>query len=377
MRSQFSPESIFGYPESDLLSIKVFYAQKEANLRPCKGNCRSIEVDILYPSLYLLNCESFEYTDSDTDSTETIMEQAKNPSLNPENPLNQFESHALSSPIHESTSILGQSCFPFLSLPIENRLKIYLFLLPPRHHKITSQVPHNGYYFSPISIPLYAARSFYPISSSNPQKLTTYKVLSANSHRDYPNPSIHTRILSVCKQSKEEAEEVLYGNANSTWDFGMSIEAIQPFWLDRSQSARGWARNLRIAKELPGKVCDEQDPVWDDACELVTNQFSGLRHVDLTVWGVSILEAPVMALLASGFLRSDKEEEDKLARKQAERDLVYWESTRKLLDHEGLRSAKITWWKFGEGVKSFLAKWMLESALLTEEMVREGQWKGE
>ncbi|KAI9644590.1 hypothetical protein NHQ30_006611 [Ciborinia camelliae] len=373
MTSQ-SSESPFGdpsgCPELPFLSINVFYAQRDTNIK-CRCNCQSIQVDILYPTSYPLDFKSLEHTDKEP---EEIMEQAKNPSsLSPAEALTRFEhsSHELYSPINNCPTS-GQSSFPFLSLPIEIRLKIYRLLFPPRHHKITTQIPRSGYYFPPTCTPLFAAQSFYPISPNDPDKLTTYKILSANSHPDHPNPTIHTRILSVCRQIQEEAEEVLYGNENSIWDFGVNIEAVSPFWLDRSKGARGWVRNLKIAREIPTTEWIGGDGLWEDVCKFMTREFADLRCLDLTVWGDATVEHHVEGLFISRILplQPIDDLEKEYAQRRMETDPCEWG---KLPEHKGLRRAKVTWWGFRGEVKSFLAKWMLENRLLTEEMVREGE----
>ncbi|KAF7860734.1 hypothetical protein EAF04_008252 [Stromatinia cepivora] len=381
MASQFSfLKNPSRCPELSMLSINVFYAQKDINIKRCKSNCRSIEVDILYPSCPL-DYNSLEHTSTDMDG--------KNPCLSPADALTPCE-HSSHESINHLASASGKSYFPFLSLPIEIRLKIYLLLLPPRHHKITTQIPHNGYYFPPICIPARAAQSFYPISPDNPEKLTTYKTLSANSHIDFPNPSIHTRILSVCQQIQEEAEEVLYGNENSIWDFGVNIEAVNPFWRDRSQGARAWIRNLKVAREIPElKIYAGIDVVWENLCETITHELSGLRCLDLTVWGgtgdKSFLQNfdsfETTQLSSTG---DDNEAQRSMENLRNRRNLHEWDYTRKLLAHDGLRSAKVTWWEFRTGAKTFMAKWMLENRLWTEDMIREGAvvqdvaiWNGE
>ncbi|KAJ8061226.1 hypothetical protein OCU04_010298 [Sclerotinia nivalis] len=373
-------------PELSMLSINVFYAQEDTNIKRCRSNCRSIEVDILYPS-YPLDYNSSEHPSTDSESGEIM--DGKYPCLSPAGALTPFEhsSHEFSSSPITSTS--GKSYFPFLSLPTEIRLKIYLLLLPPRHHKITTQIPHNGYYFPPTCIPARAAQSFYPISPDNPEKLTTYKILSANSHIDFPNPSIHTRILSVCQQIQEEAEEVLYGNENSIWDFGMNIEAVNPFWRDRSQSARAWVRNLKVAREIPElKICAGIDVVWENLCEIITHKLSGLKCLDLTVWGgtgnKSFLENFDSSETTQSSSLDDDEAQESMENLRNRRNLHEWDYTRKLLAHDGLRSAKVTWWEFRAGAKTLMAKWMLENRLWTEDMIREGAvvqdvviWNGE
>lgn len=369
-----------------MLSINVFYAQKDTNIKRCRSNCRSIEVDILYPS-YPLNYNFSENPSTDMESGDIM--DGKYPCLSPADALTSFEhsSHEFSSAPITSTS--GNSYFPFLSLPIEIRLKIYLLLLPPRHHKITTQIPHNGYYFPSTCIPAHAAQSFYPISPDKPEKLTTYKILSANSHIDFPNPSIHTCILSVCQKIQEEAEEVLYGNGSSTWDFGMNIEAVNPFWSDRSQGARAWVRNLKVAREIPElKICPGIDVVWENLCELITRELSGLRCLDLTVWGGTSEKSLLENLDSSEMMQSsslnDDEVQESVGKLRDRRNLQEWDCTRKLLAHEGFRGAKVTWWEFRDGAKTFMAKWMLENRLWTEDMIREGAvvqdvviWNGE
>ncbi|KAF7950759.1 uncharacterized protein EAE97_002311 [Botrytis byssoidea] len=364
------------YPELSTLSMNIFYAQKNKDIKQCKSNCRNIDVDILYPPSYPFNCNSSKQSNRDTELRESMLFSPVDTLA-----LSEYSSHDFSSPINNINSLANPS-FPFLSLPIEIRLKIYLLLLPPRHHKIATQIPHNGYYFPLKCLPPCAAQSFYPISPDTPEKLTTYKVLSANSHTDHPNPSIHTRILSVCKQTKAEAEEVLYGNGNSIWDFGMHIEAVQPFWTDRSQAARGWARNLKIAREIPDLMIGAAariDVVWRNFCEFITCELLGLKNVDLTVWGNPWVEE---ALDSSEAGETDAMSIDGDGVGEVRRSTVksrdVWtmrdrEDMKELLAHDGLRSAKVTCWGFREGTKSSWAKWMLESRSLMEEMVREGE----
>ncbi|KAF7912576.1 uncharacterized protein EAF01_001597 [Botrytis porri] len=373
----FLVENPSRYPELSTLSMNVFYAQKNKDIKQCKSNCRNIDVDILYPTSYPFHCHSSKQSNKDKESRESM-------SFSPVDSLalSEYSSHDFSSPINNNNAMANPS-FPFLSLPLEIRLKIYLLLLPPRHHKITTQIPHNGYYFPPKCLPLCAAQSFYPLSPDTPDKLTTYKVLSTNSHTDHPNPSIHTRILSVCKQTKEEAEEVLYGNGNSIWDFGMHVEAVQPFWMDRSQDARGWARNLKIAREVPEVgmgVGGSGDVVWGGFYGFITGELVGLKSLDLTAWGnpwmgeardgSEVVETGDVMALDGDEAREVRKSAIKARNSWSLRD---WEYMKELLAHEGLRSAKVTCWGFREGVKSSWAKWMLERRSLMEEMVREGE----
>lgn len=162
----------------------------------------------------------------------------------------------------------------------------------------------------------------------------------------------------------------------------MHIEAVQPFWTDRSQSARGWARNLKIAREIPELAMGATariDVVWGHCCGFITRELLGLKNVDLTVWGNPCVEE---SLDSSEVVETDAmslggDDVGKASRSTVKSRDVWilrdWEYMKELLAHDGLRSAKVTCWGFREGVKSSWAKWMLESRSLMEEMVREGE----
>ncbi|PQE12335.1 hypothetical protein CJF31_00000560 [Rutstroemia sp. NJR-2017a BVV2] len=386
----------YGTPESPNLLINIHYAQKVSNINRCRSNCRSIQVDILYPASYFAidqKTKTQDEKEKDRDSPGAVSdlelrEEHENQDIMDMSALNhagpQSHDRFAFPPAHNNQSRQAPP-FPFLSLPLELRLKIYGYLLPARHHKITTQLPHNGYYYPPNGVPAHATQSFYPVSPDKPNKLTTYKLLSENSHPNFPQPSICTAILSVCKQVNVEAEQVLYGSCKSVWDFGMSVEAVRWFFTDRSRRARGYVKNLKLARDVSGAGAAgaKRDVVWEEFCEFVEEEMTSLKAVDLTVWGRGeVAPGPIVAGgrevdgNVDGNVDAEDEEVDKekLEEKmKQEKQVREWEYIMKLVGNEGLKSAKITWWGFAPGVESFLARWMLDSCHLKEQVVQNGE----
>jgi hypothetical protein len=258
--------------------------------------------------------------------------------------------------------------FRFLDLPLELRLKIYSLLLPARNHTIVTQIPHNGYFYNTESIPSHSATSFYPFGRSPPKSLTTYKILTENFRSEFSSLSIHLQLLLVSKQIHEEAEPVLYGARDAVWDFGMHLEALMAFWGDRSQVARACVRNVRIAREIPAlQSSNGMDARWTKLCAFIETELVGLRELDLTVWSGSGSAASFPS--AGG----DKVGEEKRWRE--------WEWMKELLEMDGLRAARVTWWGFwstegserpAAGFDSWLAGRMVADKVARDRMVRQG-----
>ncbi|PQE34044.1 autophagy-related 3 protein [Rutstroemia sp. NJR-2017a WRK4] len=353
-----------------------------------------IQVDILYPASYIaLDPKTKIHDDeqeNDRDSSGAVdnvrdldlRAEHENQDIMDMSALNhagrpQSHDRFAFSPAHND-QLCQEPPFPFLSLPLELRLKIYGYLLPARHHKITTQLPHNGYYYPVNGVPAHVTQSFYPVSPDKPNKLTTYKLLSENSHPNFPQPSICTAILSVSKQVNAEAEQVLYGSCKSVWDFGMSVEAVKWFFTDRSRAARGCVKNLKLARDVSGAGVEggKGDVVWEEFCTFVGEEMGSLRAVDLTVWGRGeVAPGPIVAGGREVDVNVDEEgDKEKLEEKmKQEKQVREWEYIMKLVGNEGLKSAKITWWGFAPGVESFLARWMLDSCHLKEQVVQNGE----
>jgi hypothetical protein len=275
--------------------------------------------------------------------------------------------------------------FRFLDLPIELRLKIYRYLLPPRAWKVSTQIPHNGYFYNTSTIPLHSVQSFYPFGTKPPSgsNLTTYKVLNSNFRSEFPVPSIHPEIFLLCKQIHSEAEPVLYGGKGVSFDFGIHLEAALAFFSDRSKEARRAVREVRVAREIPcvensdGLISKPVDGPWISFCAFLERELKGVRGLDLTIWSSSgsVASFPAPDALDGG--REDEVDSEVLKEKERELQLRWreWEWTRDLLRMEALRQAKVTWWGF-EGqdgrFDSWLARRMVGDRLVRERMIREG-----
>lgn len=266
--------------------------------------------------------------------------------------------------------------FPFLDLPLELRLKIYGYLLPARKHEIITQRPHNGSFFS--SPPAYSSQTLYQAYASQPG-LTTYALLTSNFRRDFPHAGIHTAILRTCKQIHDEAVEVLYGTEGTTFDFGVHVDAVVPFWSDRCASARRSARSVRMAKEIPGATENGRRPaatklqaaeteVWDKTCSYLRSELRGLRNIDLTVWSAPGSNA---TLPSANVGEPDESPATQAAWKE-------WEWTRKLLEVEALQKLRVTWWGFhvtesiDGSFSSWLGKRMVSDKVVKDRMVKSG-----
>ncbi|TAQ87026.1 hypothetical protein B7494_g4650 [Chlorociboria aeruginascens] len=293
-----------------------------------------------------------------------------------------------SSPDDSSTSSMSNieqlvagdlETFPFLSLPLELRLKIYSYLLPTSTHKIITQIPHNGYFYNTSTIPTLSAQSFYPFGRKSPKSLTTYKVLPQHRSGNTNGEGMNVEILRVSKQVNEEAEEVLYANKCTVWDFGIHLDAVQGFWGDRSIKARNWVKNIRVAREVSfDTVAKDED--WEHLCTYLKESMVGLRSVDLVVWSaggsVSEFSATTSMIHPTGQIAND--EADELERKvEEERKWRALEWVQCLLEHEALRRTNITYWGFrGEKGESsyfnhWIAKKMAGDGLVRGRMLRE------
>jgi hypothetical protein len=378
---------------SGFLSLNILFKNRKGT-RLCQTNCRSIEVTVLYPtfsspSSTFSTSEDFETLDED--KVKESLEGKK--ALPAEHPATMSADQEQLSPItssaREDALSSTTTAFPLMRLPLELRLKIYGYLLPPRHHKIVTQLPHNGFFYNSSAVPLYSAQSFYPFGTKAPNNLTTYKVLTSNTRSAYPYPSIYPELLRVSRQIKREAEPILYGSSETVWDFGVHLEALKAFWGDRSAEARRSVRGVRVAREIPcletreGTIAKITDGRWVAICEFLKSELVNLRTLDLTIWSSSGSTAsfPVLASAELGEGESEsgswvEEESGERERREEEmRRWREWEWTADLLKMDALRQARITWWGFENGEGSFdswLAGRMVGDQVVRERIVREG-----
>ncbi|KAH9214924.1 hypothetical protein DL95DRAFT_389216 [Leptodontidium sp. 2 PMI_412] len=269
----------------------------------------------------------------------------------------------------DTNTVPKQDIFPILSLPLELRLKIYSYILPPRHHNIVTSIPPTNFFYNTSTI---SNQTSYPFGHSAPLGPTgtplsvPYKVLTKNTHTSYPHPSITTALLRTCKQIHAEAEPVLYGCEESVWDFGVHLEALRGFWGERSAVARESVRNVRLAFEVPlfglfeagsgGEMLGRKAAVWQRVVDYVTTRMKGLRELELMLWcvdgGTSGFPAEVSGDLDVDSLmvdegmseREEKEMMERRVRFELERRWREWKWTEDLLSMPSLRRTKITCW---------------------------------
>lgn len=313
------------------------------------------------------------------------------------------------SQIYQESSSRQKS--PFLTLPLELRLKIYSYILPSRHHTIATQIPHNGFFYNTSTIPIHSTQSFYPFGISPPtniqaqkEKLTTYKILSSNFRPNYPSPSIYPSILLTNKQIHAEAEPLFYGHKDTIFDFGTHLDACIAFWDYRSEVARKSVRNLRVAREVPAWLGRDVygntqiDLPWMKFCTFVQKDLTGLRNLDLTLWSStgSASNFPTQIQNEANDNENVEERERKVKDKERAQKWREWDYTASLLATEGLREARVTWWGFnfenesvvemqadgasmrsawsesGKEFDSWVAGRMVGDVLVRERMIRDG-----
>lgn len=375
---------------SRVLSLNIFCEWNRA--KQCRTNCPRIEVEILYPLSYSnqsspssISLPSFDRAVAmDVCPGDDLIHEASGTRKRDDETMDSARVPEI--PCESQRASTG-----LLNLPIELRLKIYSYLLPPRTHKIVTQIPHNGFFYNTASIPEHSATSFYPFGRAAPKgQLTTYKVLTTNFRSDYPAPSIYPSILQTCRQIKEEAEPVLYGASQTVFDFGSHVDALEPFFRDRSALARRCIKNIRIAREIPcldeteSPLSTEIDPIWMKFCNFVVSDLLNLRSVDLTLWSCRASSPPLPFMIPSTISGTattfTNEGDDEVASAALlVEQWKEWDWTRKLLNSVSTLKAKVTWWQFnpvgenGESsVDSWLAKRMAIDSAVKEKMIKSG-----
>ncbi|KAG4440278.1 hypothetical protein IFR05_004239 [Cadophora sp. M221] len=304
-----------------------------------------------------------------------------------------------------------QDIFPILTLPLELRLKIYSYILPPRHHKIVTSIPPTNFFYNTSTVPNQTSYPFghsAPLGPTGKPLLVPYKVLTRNTHASYPHASITTAVLRTCKQIHAEAEPVLYGSGASVWDFGVHLEALRGFWGERSAVARESVRSVRFAFEVPvfglfesgsgGEMLGRKAAVWQRMVDYLTREMKGLRELDLIMWcadgsasgfpGEVSRDLDVDVLMTDEGMseREGKEMMERQEKFEIERKWRQWKWTEDILSMSSLRRTKITCWAalpptlddggvFGVTVPKFdswVAGRMVADAMLREKMIKDG-----
>jgi 2EXR family len=346
--------------------LNVFYGAAEKR-RLVKTNCRAIEVPVLLPlrpnrQIDASIASAFERAEGNASGEASQESQDQNSSL---------ERQEQGEDGKGKHSKAKETVFLFFSLPVEIRLKIYAFLLPSRVHKIASQYPHNGVYYSSAAQALFTNQSLYQaaIHASASPRLTTYTLLSANSRRDFPSPSIHPQILRACRRTRAEAEPLLYGAPGVVFDFGSYWpDALAPFWADRSSIARAYVTHVALAWDVP-TAAEAASPSptmqqWTKTCAFFRDELPALRSADLSIFGAGLKAggaadmslASVTTSAAAGTIPGPTPRQEQPQQAEAlngensryNAHLMHdWHWTRQFLLNGALQDVRMTLWNFG------------------------------
>lgn len=349
---------VLPFTVSTTFDLNVFSVSKDPH-RISRTNCRDIEVPLFSPC-FVTDKSDVLSPMQPSNASERANQVLQDPSISEDE---DFEIGKDNPPLH------------LLRLPIELRLKIYGLLLPPRQHRITTQLPHNGSYFSAATVPSHSAQTFYTPpyqrSKGRQDRLTTYKVLTENF-----GYGIDTAILRTCKQIRDEAEGCLYGAPGVSFDFGIIGDegVLKAFWGDRSQVARESVRRIGFAVEVPkfegrweGELSGNLEGVW----EFLRGNLTALTAVELVAWRDDGKLLPV----------KDLEDEDGVEKRDevARRNEFGWGWICNLLRHAALASAQVSWWGFegkdeqGCGFSPWIARRMVGDQVLRAKILKEGK----
>jgi hypothetical protein len=280
-------------------------------------------------------------------------------------------------PSHDTTTLLpseARKSFPLMLLPLELRRKIYLCMLPPQTHRVTTHFPSTGYFYNTSNVPA-TSQSTYPFGQLPEKHHRTYTVSQAS--KIDPNLKLYPEILRVCKTIHAEAEEILYGAKGVIFDFGIHVNVISSFLIDRSDVARHHIKEARLAREMPRSSIPHtpQNELWYSVCADLRSSLKNLKNLSLILWSDtgSSNEFPG----GNAEMRSTQ---------TSSQDWREWYYTRTILDIPNLRTVSITVWGFPhagmetlswspggrEGFDGWLARKMVDDSVLKKRMIGEG-----
>lgn len=103
---------------------------------------------------------------------------------------------------------------------------------------------------------------------------TTYHL----SDPDLAGAEMHVAILAVCRMTYHEASEVLYGRHG--FDFGCHIEAVVPFFQDRTPYTASLLQTISVYKRGPmpclGSASEKHE--WSYMCRFLASNLGSHHH---------------------------------------------------------------------------------------------------
>ncbi len=138
---------------------------------------------------------------------------------------------------------------------------------------------------------------------------------------------------------------VLYGAKGVVFDFGIHIDAVSPFFLDRGDEARKWVREIRLARWLSVDEAKTSNLTWSNFCHFTKHELLNLRSLELTI----LVQKEIYLEDQADPLVVNSESETKDKQREVEKEKKYreWEIAHDILQAGHWLSSKFTFFDFG------------------------------
>lgn len=166
---------------------------------------------------------------------------------------------------------------PLMRIPPEVRMLIYPYLLNATHRSQSTIAIRNQLRPPTTSLKKKRRTSYYVLERTLtlPCYKTTYGLIT-------PPAGMHTAIMCVNRQIREEASHFLYGRHE--FHFGADLEAVTPFLEDKTGSTRGLIRDVSLRRRIGVGVLEGDGCVWTSMCRSLRT-LPSLRKVTLIIEG--------------------------------------------------------------------------------------------
>ena len=171
----------------------------------------------------------------------------------------------------------------FWRIPVEIRLDIYRILLADHYDKtLRIRIEAPSVYEKRRVQQRKRCKFRYIADRMRSRTAESTYCLEKSSSQDF-----HPAILGVSQQIHAEASGVLY--SEHTFDFGMDVECIVPFFKDRSSVSLSTMKHIRLVKRSLPYTKDFDRCEWRTACTFLAEKMQRgdihLKQIDLDVYG--------------------------------------------------------------------------------------------
>lgn len=165
-----------------------------------------------------------------------------------------------------------------LRIPAEIRMQIYGYLLNnggPDTFTIKNK-PRRRSNADSTHLKKFRRSKYHVLERSMMRRSyeTTYHLASEH--------DIHAAILAVNRKIREEASHYLYGK--NSFHFGHELEAVVPFFADKTPSTRDLVKNITLHKRGPCSMTETDSYEWTGICRFLKMQ-PKLERLRLVVEG--------------------------------------------------------------------------------------------